>query len=187
MKGGTLGNMERRRGERSSNAILTFASFSPALNVTCYFFSFRSRLVICDPLTSIDSLHLNSQVKKNSLQSHWLTWKASWAALTQSGVLEWVWQVSTLAPSIFLLSADPLETTSSSNKSHWHCPWSGLQRWVWLEAKLPHVSQMRVRYWRESGCYVLACLPARLTNNKKADKIYWRDPTPENFIQPLAL
>ena len=67
MKGGTLGNMERRRGERSSNAILTFASFSPALNVTCYFFSFRSRLVICDPLTSIDSLHLNSQVKKNNV------------------------------------------------------------------------------------------------------------------------
>ena len=85
--------------------------------------------------------------------------EASWAALTQSGVLEWVWQVSTLAPSIFLLSADPLETISSSNKYHWHCPWSGLQRWVWLEAKLPHVSQMRVRYWRESGCYVLACLP----------------------------
>ena len=139
MKGGTLGNMERRRGERSSNAILTFASFSPLLKVTYFFLSFRSLLVICDPLT-IDSLHLHSQVKENNVVFEATDWhEASWAALTQSGVLEWVWQVSTLAPSIFLLSADPLETTSSSNKYHWHCPWSGLQRWVWLEAKLPHV------------------------------------------------
>ena len=66
MKGGTLGNMERRRGERSSNAIFTFASFSPLLNVAYFFSSFRSLLVICDQFT-IDSLHLNSQVKENNV------------------------------------------------------------------------------------------------------------------------
>ena len=58
-------------GETQGRAFLKRHShvcfFSPALNVTCYFFSFRSRLVICDPLTSIDSLHLNSQVKKNNV------------------------------------------------------------------------------------------------------------------------
>ena len=66
MKGGTLGNMERRRGERSSNAIFTFASFSPLLKITYFFLSFRSLLVICDPLT-IDSLHLHCQVKENNV------------------------------------------------------------------------------------------------------------------------
>ena len=62
MKGGTLGNMERRRGERSSNAIFTFASFSPLMLPIS---SFPLDL-FCDPLT-IDSLHLHSQVKENNV------------------------------------------------------------------------------------------------------------------------
>ena len=78
---------------------------------------------------------------------------------------QWVWQASTLAPSIFLLSADPLETTSSSNKYHWHCSWSGLQRWVWLEAKLPHVRSSTER--KRMLCPSLPAWPAWPTTRKQ--------------------
>ena len=102
--------MERRRGERSSNAIFTFASFS-LLILPVSSFPLELFFVICDPLT-IDSLHLHShpgQGEQCCLRSHWLTWKASWAALTQSGLLEWVWQASTQAPSIFYCPLIPLK------------------------------------------------------------------------------
>ena len=143
--------------------------------------------LICDPLT-IGSLHLHSQVKENNVvfePTAWLTW-------SQLGSSDSI-RSARVSLASFHSGAFNFSTVRWS-------PWNYFfLKQISLTLPLIRIAtmslawgqiaacQMRVRYWRESGCYVLACLPARLTNNKKADKMYRRDPTPENFIQPLAL
>ena len=187
MKGGTLGNMERRRGERSSNAILTFASFRRPLMLPVTSFPLDlvwlsvTLLLVLTPctlthrsrrtmLSSKPLIDMKSQLgSSDSIRSARVSLASFHPGAFNFSTVRWSpWNYFFLKQISLTLPLIRIATMSLA--------------WGQIAA-----CQMRVRYWRESGCYVLACLPARLTNNKKADKMYWRDPTPENFIQPLAL